>query len=376
MHLRVSLAAALLALSLGAAGIARAEADADVERLLGSDRETERFMELLPFKRALGVSGTVSGSLAASTEAAGVPPGAMLEALTSLGTTVDLQREVKDGDRFYVRYEQEFSIDNVPVGVGRVLWAELVLASRRVVAVHRFKPRNGSEALYTANGQATSAQRIRLPVDTIVVSSGFGLRVDPMDQPLRGTVLGMGPGRTPALPPGLTSAGPALKEVNAATPLGLAMGLSPNALSGFQLKSRGGMVMHEGVDLVAPPGTPIHAAADGIVKGAEPKGRYGNWVEIEHEGKMSTVYGHLSRFAAGITPGTRVAQGVIIGYVGTTGRTTGPHVHFELLMNGRPVNPISFAMARRAHLVGPDMADLRKAIARDRAERDRENLRQ
>jgi murein DD-endopeptidase MepM/ murein hydrolase activator NlpD len=135
------------------------------------------------------------------------------------------------------------------------------------------------------------------------------------------------------------------------------------------------MVLHEGVDLVAPPGTPIYAAADGVVKGAEPKGRYGNWVEIEHEGKMSTVYGHLSRFAAGIVPGARVAQGVIIGYVGMTGRTTGPHVHFEFRINGRPVNPIVFASARRAHLFGPDMADLRKVIARDRAERDREKLR-
>jgi len=130
--------------------------------------------------------------------------------------------------------------------------------------------------------------------------------------------------------------------------------------------------MHEGVDLVAAPGTPIMAAADGIVVGAEPKGRYGNWIEIVHDGKLATVYGHLSAFAPGIATGVRVEQGDVIGFTGMTGRTTGPHLHFEILTNGRPTNPIANPATKRAQLRGPDMVQFKKVVTRDVAERERE----
>ena len=122
--------------------------------------------------------------------------------------------------------------------------------------------------------------------------------------------------------------------------------------------------MHEGVDLVAPAGTPIMAAADGIVVGAEPKGRYGNWIEIEHEGKLATVYGHLSAFAPGIEPGARVEQGDLIGFIGSTGRTTGPHLHFEILVNGQPINPIAHPATKHGLLRGPELVRFRKLVAR------------
>ena len=345
-------AAALSGLALPA----RAAAP-DEERLLGSDREIEQMQGYLPFTRARGVSGVVSGSLAESTAAAGVSPAAMLEALKALATTVDLSREVHDSDRFYVRYEQAFTLEGAPIGIGRVLWIELRLASKRIVAVHRFRQRKGPDVFWTANGIATFISPIRLPVSTVVVSSGFGLRVDPMDQPaLRG--MGMGPLRGSSLPPALGS-GSSLENTSTT----YWIGRTPSS----------GMAMHEGVDLVAAPGTSIFAAADGVVKGAEPKGRYGNWIEIEHAGGIATVYGHLSGFAPGIRPGAQVRQSDVIGYVGTTGRTTGPHVHFELLMNGRPVNPIVHSAARRPHLVGPDLAAFRKVVAQDQAERQRED---
>jgi murein DD-endopeptidase MepM/ murein hydrolase activator NlpD len=151
------------------------------------------------------------------------------------------------------------------------------------------------------------------------------------------------------------------------------MGLAPSpvvnrSFTGF----RGSMVMHEGVDLVAAPGTPILAAADGIVVGAEPKGRYGNWLEIVHDGKLATVYGHLSAFAPGIEPGVRVEQGEVVGFTGMTGRTTGPHLHFELLSNGRPTNPIGNPATKRGQLRGPDLERLRKVVATNLAERERE----
>jgi len=165
-------------------------------------------------------------------------------------------------------------------------------------------------------------------------------------------------------------------NVNKPTALGIAMGLSPTPVRAFGGFKQGGgsgdLFMHEGVDLVASPGTPIMAAADGVVVGAEPKGRYGNWIEIAHDGKLATVYGHLSAFAPGIAPGVRVEQGDVIGFTGMTGRTTGPHLHFEILVNGRPTNPIAHAATKHGLLRGPELVRFRKAVERDAAERERE----
>ena len=95
------------------------------------------------------------------------------------------------------------------------------------------------------------------------------------------------------------------------------------------------LFMHDGADLVAPTGTPVYAAADGVVIGAAPNGGYGNWIRLDHQGKLSTVYGHLSSFAPGIQEGVQVSQGELIGFVGNTGRSTGAHLHFEILSDGQ-----------------------------------------
>jgi murein DD-endopeptidase MepM/ murein hydrolase activator NlpD len=131
--------------------------------------------------------------------------------------------------------------------------------------------------------------------------------------------------------------------------------------------------MHEGVDLVAPYGTPIHAAGDGIVKDAEPNGRYGNWIEIDHPGELSSVYGHLSSFAPGIEPGRQITQGEVIGYIGLTGRTTGPHVHFEVRFKSRPVDPLTYSALKHPQLGGADLDHLRKVLASNLSEREGEN---
>jgi murein DD-endopeptidase MepM/ murein hydrolase activator NlpD len=349
----------------------------DEERLLGSDREAKQYASYLPFTRSIGVAGVVEGSLAESTAAAGVPPAAMLAALKAFAAFLDIDREVRDGDRFYVRYQQTFTLEGAPVGVGRVIWAELRLADRRTVGIYRFRPRDGPEEFWTNNAMATETPQLRLPVDVVLISSGFGLRVDPFDQPaMRG--MGMGPLGAPTSFGGLT-AGPLLKNVNAATPLGRSLGLAPNANSGasggfFVRPHFGGYAMHEGIDLVAPPGTPIYAAGDGRVMGAEPKGRYGNWVEIEHSGGLATVYGHLSGFAPGIVAGAEVRRGDVIGYVGTTGRTTGPHLHFELRVNGRPINPMANGAIRRQRLSRVDLVAFHKAVAGYHAERRLEEM--
>ena len=410
---RAALAAALGS-ALCSAGFA---ATPEEERLLGSDRDDAQLQSYLPFTRSIGASGVIKGSLAESTAAAGVPPAAMLEALNAFATAIDLERDLRDGDRFYVRYERTFTIEGNPMGVGRVLWAELRTQAKGTLAIHRFRAtRTDAEAFWFANGQGTQPPLIQMPLKSISVSSGFGLRADPFDQPWArtvpmGPVAGPGPlapgafpaanwnskttqvqpkpqphaaaqaqaqAKSPLVNPMINPSplGAPADNVNKPTALGVAMGLSPTPVRSFggfkQGGGSGGLFMHEGVDLVASPGTPIMAAADGVVAGAEPKGRYGNWIEIMHEGKLATVYGHLSAFAPGIAPGVRVEQGDVIGFTGSTGRTTGPHLHFELLVGGRPTNPIASPATKHGLLRGPELVQFREMVERNVAERERE----
>ena len=104
--------------------------------------------------------------------------------------------------------------------------------------------------------------------------------------------------------------------------------------------------MHTGVDYAAPRGTPIFAAGNGVVEKAGRSSGYGNFIIIQHTNGYETAYGHQSSFAKGIAPGVRVRQGQIIGYVGSTGLSTGPHLHFEIRVNGKPVDPLRIRLPR------------------------------
>ena len=120
--------------------------------------------------------------------------------------------------------------------------------------------------------------------------------------------------------------------------------------------------MHSGVDFGAPYGSPIYAASDGIVAYAAHKGGYGNFVQVNHGGGLATGYGHMSRFAT--SPGAHVRQGQIIGYVGSSGLSTGPHLHYELYQNGRAINPLSIKFVQRAQLSGGALASFRATLNR------------
>jgi len=115
--------------------------------------------------------------------------------------------------------------------------------------------------------------------------------------------------------------------------------------------------MHNGVDYAAPRGTPIYAAGDGVIRQAGWKAGYGRWVSIRHKNGYETGYAHQSRIAGGIKPGVAVKQGQVIGYVGSTGFSTGPHLHFEVRVNGRPVNPLTIRLRRGRELSGRELAD-------------------
>jgi murein DD-endopeptidase MepM/ murein hydrolase activator NlpD len=413
-------------------------ADARVaeERLLGSADEDARYLACQPFTRQIAAGGIVGRSFDASLADAGVPAAAMLEAQRALAMSIDFGRDVAAGDRFYIRYEQAFTAEGTPIGVGRVMWAELRTKAKGTIALHRFRPQVGVERLWLAGGEAATPPSMRLPLDAVTVSSGFGLRADPLDKP-SAMALAMGP-----LPDPAKSVPAAYVEVPAPAPeqpvvapreepakparRQMHSGFFPGqpGFGGFSMNSHPALdgtdlqrlvaerdaearraaaarsvdvpadtaaetqqaavaapaprvvrplFMHDGADLVAPTGTPVYAASDGVVIGAAPNGGYGNWIRIDHQGKLSTVYGHLSSFAPGIQEGARVSQGELIGFVGNTGRSTGSHLHFEIVSNGKAVDPLVYSDLKRAQLRGADLERFRKQVKNALAEREREN---
>ena len=122
-------------------------------------------------------------------------------------------------------------------------------------------------------------------------------------------------------------------------------------------------IIHWGVDYAAPKGTPIYAGGDGVVQVAKYNGGYGNYIKIRHNSEFSTAYGHMSGYAKGIHPGVRVTQGQVIGYVGSTGRTTGPHLHYEVIQNGKRVNPRTIKASTGENLSGKALAQFKQTVA-------------
>lgn len=324
------------------------EAGVAEQRLLGSADEEARAQDLLPFTRTYGVSGIVSGSLADSAHRWGVPRAAMLAAMRAWDAAVDVPTP-HDGDSFYVSWEQTFTVGGDPIGIGRVQWMELRTTSGATAAIHRFHPSEGGEEFFLTNGEAAKPPALALPVANVIVSSPFGLRGNPFAS---GEALGPLP---PSLPLLQTSTGhyhSARAAQIAATVAMHQMQRRFASLGPRLFPSR--LYMHEGVDLAVPIGTPIHAASDGTIEKVGPYAGYGNYVRIDHGDGLATAYGHLSRFAPGIRPGVHVAQGQLVAFSGNTGRSTGPHLHFEVLTDGRPVDPLTHA--KIAQLTGIDLA--------------------
>ena len=309
----------------------------------GADSRAQ--IEWLPFTRTFTASGIVTGSLADTTAVAGVPATPMIEALRAFITLgVDLERDPDDGDSFHVRYEQTFAVDGQPIGAGRVLSAELHSASAGTIALHRWRTPDGAERFWLANGKAPTLHSIDLPLAMVSISSGFGARANPFG--------GRWKTRAATMAERRAAGGPVSKRGRRPT-----LPVAPS------------LTMHNGVDFAAPSGTPVYAASDGVVLGARPNGGYGNWIQIDHPGNFSTVYGHLAEFAPGIQAGVPVSQGELLGFVGNTGRSTGPHLHFELLSDGAAVNPMVHREVGLAPLNGHDLERFRAQVARAEQER-------
>jgi murein DD-endopeptidase MepM/ murein hydrolase activator NlpD len=219
--------------------------------------------------------------------------------MSAFSYDVDFQRELQPGDSFEVMYNQ--LIDRVSgkrVGSSEITYAAMTL-SGHLLQLYRYAPPGGTSAFYTASGAAAKKALLRTPVDGARISSSFGMRHHP--------ILGY-------------------------------------------------TAMHKGVDFAVPAGTPIMASGDAVVAMAGRDGSYGNLVVLRHENGYSTAYAHMSRIAKGMRPGVQISQGQIIGYVGATGRATGPHLHYEVRLNDHAVNPQSVRMPSAQNLDPHELA--------------------
>jgi murein DD-endopeptidase MepM/ murein hydrolase activator NlpD len=259
-------------------------------------------------------TGVIDDSLYVSAERATLPNDVTIGLIKVFSWDVDFQRDIRRGDRFEALFE-EISLEDGSGGTrgGDLLYAALSIGGRALEG-YRFEPEAGAVEYFDRNGRSLRKFLMRTPIDGARLSSRFGLRKHPI--------------------------------------LGYTR-------------------MHQGVDFAAPTGTPIYAAGDGKVVVAKRNGGYGRYIQIRHNGDYSTAYAHMSRFANGIAAGQRVQQGQVIGYVGTTGRSTGPHLHYEVLRNGGQINPLQIKQPANQQLAGAALERFRAEVARiDRLRED------
>lgn len=242
-------------------------------------------------------SGTIEQSLFLAAERNGVPLPVLMDMIELYSYEVDFQRDIQPGDRFEVMY-QEFTNDaGERVRYGDVLYASMTLSGHEV-RLYSYVDSNGEKDFYNQKGESYRRALMRTPINGARLSSGFGKRKHP--------ILGY-------------------------------------------------TKMHKGIDFAAPVGTPIFAAGNGTIAKIGRNGGYGNYIRIRHNDSYDTAYAHMKGFAKGLKQGSRVKQGDIIGYVGTTGRSTGPHLHYEILKNNTQVNPIRVKMPSGKKLKGKEL---------------------
>lgn len=228
-------------------------------------------------------SGKIQSSLFAAMDAASIPDSVAEKMAEIFGTQLDFRDDLRKGDTFSVAYQIN-TRNGEPIGVGKVLSAEYVNAGKVYRAVLYRSP-TGQEAYYTPEGESLKKGFLRSPLEFSRVTSGF-------------------------------------------------TNSRKHPIYGFHRK-------HTGVDFGAPTGTRVKATGDAVVSFAGRKGGYGNLIILRHQNGYETYYAHLNGFASGIRKGSVVEQGDVIGYVGSTGASTGPHLHYEVRIAGNPQNPIT-----------------------------------
>ncbi len=219
---------------------------------------------------------------------------------------VDFKRPVRAGDSFEVFCDLRDGERGRDTEAGELLFTAMTVAGSRH-EFYRFRTPDGVVDYYDKDGDSARKFLMRQPVKGSRFTSGFGMRKHPLARYVR---------------------------------------------------------MHAGIDWAAPRGTPILAAGSGVVEDVERRSGYGNYVRIRHTNGYKTAYAHIDRFAQGLRPGIHVEQGQVIAYVGSTGVSTGPHLHFEVLVNGRPVDPMTIQVPRGRQLTGKLLAEFMKERSR------------
>ena len=251
--------------------------------ILTQDLENKNFKEEIILtklkKEILYKENIISLSLYKSAVDQTIPINIILDFARIYGFQVDFQRDIRKLDKFQIMYEAFVDEDEKIIETGNILFANLILSGEDNSLY--FFDKEGSIGHYDKNGKSIQKALMKTPINGARLSSPFGMRKHPID--------------------------------------------------GFNK-------MHRGTDFAAPMGTPIMASGSGIIKKAGWCGGGGNCIVIKHNSTYQTIYAHMSKFAKGIRNGVRVKQGQTIGYVGSTGKSTGPHLHYEVLINGKRVN--------------------------------------
>ena len=250
-----------------------------LKRNIESDKFDEKILSIKLDKRIVYNENIILQSLYKAATDENIPANTIIEFARIYGFQVDFQRDIRKQDKFQIMYEIFLNEKNEIVETGEILFANLKLSGQDNSLYYFDK--DGSEGHYDKNGKSVKKALMKTPINGARLSSPFGMRKHPID--------------------------------------------------GFNK-------MHRGTDFAAPMGTPIMASGDGVVKKAGWCGGGGNCVKIKHNSTYQTIYAHMSKFARGIKTGVRVKQGQTIGYVGSTGKSTGPHLHYEVLVNGKKVN--------------------------------------
>ena len=241
---------------------------------------------------------TISSSLYADAQRQQVPYTILRQLIAAYSYDVDFQRDIKSGDSFKAFYETLLDPDSGETDSATLVYADLILSGKGK-PVYYFETSSGS-GYYYGDGQSVKAQFLATPINGARISGTFGRRMHP--------------------------------------------------IYGYSL-------MHKGVDFAAPSGTPVMAAADGTIVRAEWYSTYGKFIEVRHSNGYSTAYAHLKGYAKNLRVGKKVEQGDIIGYVGSTGNSTGPHLHYEVRHKGVQINPQSKDLHRHgsSRLAGADL---------------------
>lgn len=251
------------------------------------------------------LQGAIKTSLYSAASQAGLPAPLLMDIIRLFSWDVDFQRDIQPGDKFNVLVERSHLEDGRIARWGEIQFAEMIVSGK----THRYYRFESSDkrgrsqvGYFDESGHSARKPLLKTPVDGARLSSRYGKRRHPI----------LGYNR-----------------------------------------------MHRGVDFAAPRGTPVYAAGNGTIASAGRNGGYGKYVRIRHNERYATAYAHMHRIARGMRRGKRVKQGQIIGYVGSTGRSTGPHLHYEVLTGGRQVNPLRLRLPSGRKLRGKNLATFR-----------------